>query len=64
MVKDRKLLLGACSSIVCQMKTKYLKQIQFWGEIFRTHFSKFLPSQDPTLKFLSILDLNCFICLL
>ena len=23
--------------------TKYFEQIQFWGEIFRTHFQSFFP---------------------
>ena len=43
----------------------YFVQIQFWGEIFRTYFSKFfrskshfwnfLSTQDPIFKFLLIL---------
>ena len=54
--------------------TKYFEQIQFWGEIFRTnfqslfrsrlHFWNFLCTQDPIFKFLLILGLIFFICLL
>ena len=52
--------------------TKYFEQIQFWGEIFRTHFQRFsalgrisgifLSTQDPIFKFLLILGLIFFIC--
>ena len=52
--------------------TKYCEQIQFWGEIFRTHFQSFfrstshfwnfLSTLDPILKFLLILGLIFFIC--
>ena len=52
--------------------TKYFEQIQFWGEIFRTHFQSFfrsrshfwnfLSTQDPIFKFLLILGLIFFIC--
>ena len=54
--------------------TKYFEQIQFWGELSRTHFQSFfcsrshfwnfLSTQDPILKFLLILGLIFFICLL
>ena len=50
--------------------TKYFEQIQFWGEIFRTHFQSsfrsrshfwnFLSTQDPIFKFLLILGLIFF----
>ena len=52
--------------------TKYFEQIQFWGEIFRTHFQSFcrsgshfwnfLSPQDLIFKFLLILGLIFFIC--
>ena len=52
--------------------TKYFEQIQFWGEIFRTHFQSFfhsrshfwnfLSTQDPIFKFLLILGLIFFNC--
>ena len=52
--------------------TKYFEQIQFWVEIFRTHFQSFflsrshfwnfLSTQDSIFKFLLILGLIFFIC--
>ena len=31
--------------------TKYFEQIQFWGEIFRTHFQSFFRSKVAFLEF-------------
>ena len=52
--------------------TKYFEQIQFWVEIFSTHFQSFflsrshfwnfLSTQDSIFKFLLILGLIFFIC--
>ena len=52
--------------------TKYFEQLQFWGEILRTHFQSFfrprshfwnfLSTQDPIFKLLLILGLIFFIC--
>ena len=67
---------GDCLAIklegVLKSWTKYFEQIQFGGEIFRTHvqsffcsrshFWNFLSTQDLIFKFLLILGLIFFIC--
>ena len=71
MVKDRK--LPFCSNIFCLSWTKLNKfnfGVKFLGPIFqsffcsRLHFWNFLSTQGPIFKFLLILGLDFFICLL